>query len=297
MHPALPIRSLQDKTPWYDRSYLLMPLGFTVVLTVYFLYLGSLLYSTPTLFFLLGVPIVGVAGFYRRSARGWGALLMIVLSYEALAGPIDALADKGRVLSLSYIDKSLWGFNLTGWVQTSLASATMTFVTVMLYEMLIPMVAATSFLVWRYDRPDFGKYITAMVLTSYAALVTFMLLPTSPPWFSGVASNLLQSSGLASVPSFLSPLAQLFEPDKFAAFPSLHAAYTVICSYFLLKTNRKPGAFAVLVTGGTFFSTMYLGQHYLIDLLAGTVYAILPCLISERWQIVDVLASIPRKVR
>ena len=110
--------------------------------------------------------------------------------------------------------------------------------------------------------------------------------PTAPPWFVGVASNLIQNSGLGSTTAYLGPLTPFFQPNYFAAFPSMHAAYMVICSYFLLKIDRRPGAVSILILGGVLFSTLYLGQHYLIDLMAGVAYALVPCLLSERWQLV-----------
>jgi membrane-associated phospholipid phosphatase len=255
-------------------------------LGLYLAYSETLLYSIPTLLLLIGVPIVGVAGIYRRGIRGWLVLVMVVLSYEALAGPIDSLADSGRVLSLFDVDRFLWGFNLTGWIQSSLSSASVTDATFVLYEMLVPFVAVTSVLLWMYRRTDFRKYATAMLLASYAALVTFLLVPTAPPWFSGVADNLIRSSGLGGTTAYLGPLAVIFQPNYFASFPSMHAAYAVICSYFLLKTDQKPGAMSIAMTGGILFSTLYLGQHYLVDLLAGVFYALVPCVISEKWQIV-----------
>jgi membrane-associated phospholipid phosphatase len=278
-------RLLRFVALWWENSYALVPIGFTGIMCLYFIYLGDLLYSVPTLLFLLGVPTMCVASAYRRTVRGWLVLVTIVFSYEALAGPIDSLADSGRILSLFDVDKYLWGFNLTGWIQSTFASNPLTDATLVLYEMLIPFMFVTSIALWKYGRPQFRKYITAMLLTSYAAMVTFLLVPTAPPWLLGEANNLLQSSGFGSSMARLGPLANLFEPDYYAAFPSLHAAYLVICSYFLLKVDRRPGAFSILFTGGVLFSTLYLGQHYLIDLLAGVVYAMIPCLISEKWQL------------
>jgi membrane-associated phospholipid phosphatase len=250
------------------------------------LHAANLFFSLPTLLFILGVPIAGVAGVYNRAIRGWIVLVMIALSYEALAGPIDSLANTGKMLSLFDFDRYLWGLNLTGWIQSYFASVSMTDTTFILYETLVPFVFATSFLLWRYRTSDFRKYVTAMLLTSYAALITFLLVPTAPPWFSGVANNLVQNSGLGTTTAYLGPLAAFFQPNYFASFPSMHAAYAVICSYFLLKADQRPGALSVVMTGGILFSTLYLGQHYLVDLLAGMVYAFVPCLLSEKWQIV-----------
>jgi membrane-associated phospholipid phosphatase len=80
--------------------------------------------------------------------------------------------------------------------------------------------------------------------------------------------------------SFLS----LAEVDKFAAFPSLHGAYAIIFSYFMIKIDRRLALVSVPITIGILFSTLYLGQHYLIDLIGGAAYALVPCLIAERFQ-------------
>ena len=260
-------------------------MGFSAVQLGYCLYSRVPLDSIPTVCFLLGIPLVGLPGFYRRGTRAWVALFMIVLSYEAMAGPVDSLVNSGRILSLFGFDTSLWGFNLTGWIQSTIQSRSMTEVTYILYEALIPFVTIASVMVWRSGRGMFGRYVTAMLLTSYAALLTFLLAPTAPPWYSGAALNLVQNSGIGTTTAYLGPLAVLFQPDYYASFPSMHAAYSVICSYFLLKTRRGTAAVSLVLTGGILFSTLYLGQHYLIDLAAGAVYALIPCLISERWQI------------
>jgi len=273
------------KAKLVEQAYLVVPIGFSVLFACVLFFSGELLSSPTSVMFLLLTPIVGAAGNHWRRWRGWLALVMTAMSYEALAGVIDSVADGNKLLSLFDFDKYLWGFNLTGRVQSTLSSALMTNFMVLLYQMLMPVVFITSFFIWYRNRRNFGKFVTAILLTSYAALVTFLLLPTAPPWLGGAASNLVRASGLGSIPSFLSPLAVLFEPNEFAAFPSLHAAYMVICTYFLLKMDRRIGGAAGLLTAGILLSTLYLGQHYLVDLIAGVIYAIVPCVISERLQI------------
>ena len=268
------------------RAHIVLPVGFVALVFGFILFSGAALASSATLLFLVGVPLVAVASAYRPSTKAWGAMVMVVLSYEALAGPVDAVADSSKLVSLFDLDRYIWGFNLTGWIQSTFSSASLTSVSYLLYELLVPFIALTSFVVWRYGRPNFGKFVTAVLLTSYAGLVTFLFVPTAPPWLVGAAENLVQHSGLGTATSYLGPLAPFFKPDYYAAFPSMHAAYMTICSYFLLKAGPKQGAAAVFLTGGVLFSTLYLGQHYLIDLIAGVAYALVPCLISERWQFV-----------
>jgi membrane-associated phospholipid phosphatase len=124
-----------------------------------------------------------------------------------------------------------------------------------------------------------------MVLTSYAALATFILIPTAPPWYEGVARDLFYG-GSSAVPSGLLSFVSMFESDKFAAFPSLHTAYAIIFCYFMIKLDRRLAYVAVPVAAGVLFSTLYLGQHYMLDIVAGAAYALVPCLIAERLRVV-----------
>jgi len=263
-------------------SFALFVLGYLSTLTAISSYTGSIL-SPTTVIFLIATALLGSLGLGKPWTRPWLALVMVSLSFQVISGPIDRLGDSGGALSLFSLDKHVWGFNLTGWAQDAFSSVFVTVATSLVYAALIPFILGTSYAIWRYRRGNFGRFATAMVLTSYGALVTFVLMPTAPPWFSGVASDLFRSSGLNAVAGVFSPLSALVAPDHFAAFPSLHAAYTITCCYFLSKVDYRLGLLGSIVAGATLFSTLYLGQHYAIDLLGGAVYSLVPCWVVERW--------------
>jgi membrane-associated phospholipid phosphatase len=265
--------------------YIFPALAYSVGITVYYLMYGAVLDYLPALAFVAAVCVMTVLSLSRKMGKYWISIISIMLSYEALQGTVGTVAVARGIFSLYPLDRVIWGFNLTGWVQTSLASPAMTTVASLFYSMHVPLVFATCLTVWFAKRALFGKYVTVMVLTSYAALVTFVLVPTSPPWYAGVATNLYQSASAGFIPQGLMSFLSLVEVDKFAAFPSLHGAYAIIFSYFMIKIDRRLAIVAVPITAGILFSTLYLGQHYLIDLIGGAVYALIPCLIAERFQI------------
>ena len=262
-------------------AYYLFMLGYLATLLAFSWYEGSL-WGPSTIFFLLSAALLGSIGLDKPWTRPWLALVIIGLSFQVISGPIDALGDRGGVFSLFDLDKYAWGFNLTGWTQSTFSSEPVTVATSLVYAALIPFVVGTSFALWRYRRGNFARFATAMVLTSYGALLTFVLMPTAPPWFGGAASNLFRASGVEGVSGVFAPLSTLVVPDYFAAFPSLHAAYTITCCYFLSKVDYRLGLLGGLVAGATLFSTLYLGQHYALDLFGGAVYSLVPCLVSER---------------
>ena len=251
----------------------------------YYVAYGKLLQFLPIVFFLAAVPVLAILGASKDLARSWLPFVSILLSYEALAGVVGSYASSKVVFSLYPIDRFLWGFNLTGWVQSTFYSTTMTQVASFFYTLHFPLVVITSASLWYFNRQLFGKYTVAMIITSYAALATFVLAPTAPPWYQGIAVNLYQSTGAAVLPNALSSAISMIESDQFAAFPSLHTAYTTIFCYFMVKLDRRLAFVAVPVTGAILFSTLYLGQHYLIDLIGGAAYALVPILIIEKLHI------------
>jgi len=87
------------------------------------------------------------------------------------------------------------------------------------------------------------------------------------------------SQGL--VPTLIK-LGEMIESDKLAAFPSLHAAYAVLFCYFTMKARWIHGIVSVPIMIGVLFSTIYLGQHYLVDIMAGAGVAIASTFIAKR---------------
>jgi len=264
------------------QSFPLLTLGYLSTLIAISWYAGTI-WSPTTIFFLAAIALLGSLGLGIPWTRPWLALVMVGLSFQVISGPIDALGDSGGALSLFDLDKYVWGFNLTGWAQDAFSSAFVTEAASLVYAALIPLVLGTSLAIWRYQRGNFGRFSTAMVLTSYGALLTFVLMPTAPPWFSGVASDLFRSSGMNAISGVFAPLSTLVAPDYFAAFPSLHAAYTITCCYFLSRIDYRLGLLCGVVAGATLFSTLYLGQHYAIDLVGGAAYSLIPCWVAGRW--------------
>jgi len=264
------------------RSYVIFFLGYLVTLVAFSWGEGSL-HSASVAFFLLATALLGCLGLGRPRARPWLALVMIGLSFQIISGPLDSLGDSGGAFSLFDLDKRVWGMNLTGWAQDTFSSAPVTEAASLAYAALIPFVLGTSFAIWRNRRGSFAVFVTSIVLTSYGALLTFVLMPTAPPWLSGAARNLFRDSGLEATSGFLAPLSSFVVPDYFAAFPSLHAAYTITCCYFLSRVDYRLGLFGALMAGATLFSTLYLGQHYAIDLIGGATYALVPCWVAERF--------------
>ena len=113
--------------------------------------------------------------------------------------------------------------------------------------------------------------------------IVFVLAPTAPPWLAaqdgyvtGVRHVLKQT--FADV--HLTRIAEMSgDPTKYdvtAAVPSLHAAYPVIC-LLAARHARLPrvvvGAFWLNILA-VVFAIVYLGEHYVVDAVAGVACAL-----------------------
>jgi inositol phosphorylceramide synthase catalytic subunit len=222
----------------------------------------------------------------RLFLRQWVPFVIILLSYEALqgiAGQVYAFGDS--IADLYPIDKMIFTVDVTGIIQRVFFSQAMTDIMLFFYTLHFYLVIAASVILWFFRRTLFTKYAIAMTLTSYVSLLIFVFYPTAPPWYSGVALNLASaSSSIQAAPPILAQFAHfssIIESDKFAAFPSLHAAYVTLFCAYMIKLKRKLVVIMIPLEFCVLFATLYLGQHYLIDLIAGVSLALTSVILAE----------------
>jgi membrane-associated phospholipid phosphatase len=107
----------------------------------------------------------------------------------------------------------------------------------------------------------------------------YWLIPTAPPWYAvGEGSD---SEGDAPVRRMMveygehfwqdgwGPLYSVFGGNPLAAMPSLHFATSLMAALLLAEVGPVAGAFGFAYTATLGFALVYLGEHYLVDLLAG----------------------------
>ena len=105
--------------------------------------------------------------------------------------------------------------------------------------------------------------------------VIYWLLPTAPPWFAGSIGRMphvrriMTEAGQAFWGRAWQRLYDALTGNPFAAMPSLHFGTSVMAAFVLSDVSRGHAAagWAYALTLG--FGLVYLGEHYVIDLLAG----------------------------
>src|SRR5436189_278978 len=117
-----------------------------------------------------------------------------------------------------------------------------------------------------------------------AGLVTYILSPAAPPWWASqhgylsfqvrkVIDDLWHHFGIHAARAAFEHDQDFVNPT--AAIPSLHAAYPMLMFLSFWSTGKLwvrllTGAYALLMG----VTLVYTGEHYVIDILLGWVYAI-----------------------
>ena len=218
----------------------------------------------------------------RRFVKDWFPFVSLIFGYEALNGLVPSLSRTLHVVEPIVADERLFGVVPTLVLQQFYRSVILDYVSAFFYclHFILPLLFA--FVLWRYASAYFGRYTLALVVGTYGALVTFILYPVAPPWYGVDAVRIMfQLDSNLSVPFYRSFLG-LFQPNPFAAFPSLHAMYPWLISLYALKIKKFKALPILILPFGVWFSTVYLGEHYVVDVIGAIIYGTCAFLFVEK---------------
>lgn len=107
----------------------------------------------------------------------------------------------------------------------------------------------------------------------------YWLIPTAPPWYTADdASGAGEDSAVRRMMveygehfwrDGWGPLYSVFGGNPLAAMPSLHFATSLMAALLLAEVGPVAGALGTTYTVTLGFALVYLGEHYVVDLLAG----------------------------
>ena len=141
---------------------------------------------------------------------------------------------------------------------------------------------------WLHARERFRAYTAALALTFALGLAGYALFPTEPPWLVArtpgapparrvivetTQGTLVASAVVEAGRAWQADPDALGDPNPAAAMPSVHTAITAALAFFLFRLNRWAGAAGLLYTAAMGVALVYLGEHFVIDVLAGIVCA------------------------
>ncbi len=226
----------------------------------------------------------------RRSRvylRDFGVFALLMLIYAELRGVAHLISPNPFYTPQLDLDKWLFG----GTPPTVVLQQWFWHGTVQWYDLLLIDVSKLhaivptllAFALWTRRRALFFRFATTMLTLCLAAAITFAIFPAAPPWAAGHALltptvTQIDDTTWSAIPSGIS-LSSLVQSNPYAAIPSLHGGFAFLVFLFVAglawRTRWRWPAFAV----GLFyvlvlsFARVYTGDHYVIDLVFGYLYA------------------------
>ena len=135
------------------------------------------------------------------------------------------------------------------------------------------------FLLLRH-RERFTRGACLIYATFDLGLIGYWAVPTAPPWYAagrGLMDDgrtpelrrMMVEYGEQFWGSGWQPLYGFLGGNPLAAMPSLHFATSVMAAHLLAETGPVAGKVAWAYTATLGVALVYLGEHYVVDLLAG----------------------------
>jgi hypothetical protein len=203
-----------------------------------------------------------------------------------------------HIADLHNLEKSIFGIKVNGVLLTpneyfqSKGSTFLTIITGIFYLCWIPVPLSFAAYLFFKNRRQFIYFAITFVLVNLLGFVVYYLYPAAPPWYvqyNGFVfrpSTVANTGGLAKFDTYFN--IHLFKSiyakgsNVFAAMPSLHSAYPVIVLYYGIKNRLGPiNICLAIVMIGIWFTAVYASHHYILDVIAGIICAIIGITISN----------------
>lgn len=231
---------------------------------------------------------------YGRVLLDWLPFTAALVAYDYSRGVATLIDLPLHMSDVASVDRDVFGVVPTVWLQDHLldpgvphwydAVATLVYTT---HFLATPVVAVV---LWLRSRVVWLAFITRVIVLAVAGVVTYVLFPAAPPWYAaqeGVIPPVLRATSRGWLWLHVNKAGNLLQEGQVAsnpvaAMPSLHTAYSTVIALFvltLLGRSARPWVrrvrWAVLLYPVLMGAALvYLGEHYVVDLVAGVVYAL-----------------------
>jgi membrane-associated phospholipid phosphatase len=244
-------------------------------------------------YLVYAVPVIAVAAaclWMRRTRIGglladWLPLPFVVFTYEMLHRVVP-LCWKGTIdARLAAIDRALLGGDAAVLLEP-IVSPPLTFLMACFYASYYPiLIGLALWFLARRRRQAFREFVAGVIGSLFLGFLGYLFLPAIGPhaWFPASTWH------VALEGDFIGPAIRTLNANHHGefprdVFPSLHTANAVTALLVAHLHDRRAFRFYLVPCLGLIAATVYLRWHYVVDLVAGAVLAIV-------WQ-----AFVPRLV-
>lgn len=229
----------------------------------------------------------------------WGPFLLLILSWQATAGLADQFGRPVHVAQLVTAEQWLFRGELpTLLLQERLYDTARAhwydWAATLQHTLHFVLPVACGLLIWLRGRRLYWRYLASVMAVFYLGFAGYVLYPAAPPWMAGLQEVIPPVHRVAVETVVRLPVStpvglayNHFSANQVAAMPSLHAALPLLLALTLIRIWGARAWPLVLYPITMGFNLVYLGEHYVIDVLAGYGVAVVAFLLV--WVIPSVL--------
>jgi hypothetical protein len=227
---------------------------------------------------LLVLLVIAVAlGRGRTFIADWAPFLLLFFAYEAMRG--FAAKTNFQPHDLSGLERWVFaGTTPTLTLQHAFyhpgVIGIQDIIAMLFYFMHFVLPIVVGFIFWVTSREYYWRFVAALLLMCFLAFVTYLFWPSAPPWYQLHDVVKINDQTVRSLWGYtlVTPIYHSFNPNQFAAFPSLHAAFPMLAAVYAWQRYRLLAMGLVLWTLAVIVSIVYLGEHYVVDALVSIFY-------------------------
>jgi membrane-associated phospholipid phosphatase len=232
------------------------------------------------------ILVVGRPNGFARLVVGFMPVIVFLYAYDLLRGTADGFSSHVYALPQLRVDEWLFGgtaptITLQRWLYTPGAVHPWDYAAIVVYLTYFVVPITVAAIAWYRAPAVFGRFVTLWIGLSFAALVTYALYPADPPWLASrhgflphvvrIAPQLTRDLGV----DLTRVMGSKDYVNKVAAVPSLHAATALLISMVFWSRTVRWRWLLVLYPLAMAMALVYLGEHYVSDVLLGWLYAVL----------------------
>lgn len=257
-------------------------IGYLVAIVIFML--SRNMSITPDRFFIILLFGAVIIGRTKSFLRDWVPFIALLLGYEMLRGFADTAGFRVHIAEMVNLERAIFGFlpgvALQGMFFNPNHIAPWDIAAVIIDFLHFPLPLVVAFYFWLQDKKAYWKFIIALLVLSFSGFLTYLVYPAAPPWYAASKAHMIH---IYKVVDFVvaqigwgwdfSRIYHQLNPNQVAAMPSLHSAYPWLAFLALRNFNRKVGYLFLIYPILVWLSVVYLGEHYVIDVIAGITYA------------------------
>lgn len=283
-------------TQFYPEDLIAMFFTSAVIFTmIYYISIGEITDKAAIITPVVSFMVLTFLMVYQRSSRSktfkflrsYLHIPFYGIIFSAFQSFIHKLNPTDHDSLLLNADLFVFRFDITRWLEQFISKPLTEILTLSYFSYYVLPTLTFLLLFLLKDPASFQKarnYLLAIVIGWYGAFIFYLLLPAAGPDIAFPEHYTVPLEGLSPLTNMYLENLGKYLRESFVrnTFPSMHFAIILITNYFAYCYRKKYFLFCTLPLGTMLaIATVYLRQHYLIDLAGSLPVAVVSIYLAD----------------